>query len=80
MSQFALAQEDFNYLTLNKDIASSTGTGLDTIGGGEADLYQQIANEFNLEYENIGKREAAKVLAGNALSITGGLNLSLIHI
>lgn len=74
MSQFALAQEDFNYLTLNKDIASSSGSGLDTIGGGEADLYQQIANEFNLEYENIGKREAAKVLAGNALSITGGLN------
>lgn len=70
----AVADDEFNYLTLTKDISSSTGTGLDTAIGGEADLYQQIANEFNLEYENIGKREALKVLNGNALSITGGLN------
>ncbi len=75
VGQRALAQEDdFNYLVLTKDITSSTGTGIDTGIGKEADLYQQIANEFHLEYENIGKREAAKVLAGNSVSITGGLN------
>lgn len=70
------AQDDFTYLTPLKSLStpSGSGSGIDTTVGGEAGLYQQIADEFNLEYENIGKREAARVLANNALSITGGLN------
>jgi hypothetical protein len=65
----AFALDDFTYFTVNS-LSTGKGTGI----GGEADLYQQIANEFHLEYENIGKREAARVIAGNGLSITGGLN------
>lgn len=74
VSSFAMAQDEFSYLTINKDLGSAIGAGLGTTLTGDADLYQQIANEFNLEYENIGKREAAKVIAGNSLVITGGLN------
>ena len=37
--------------------------------GNEADLYQQIANEFNLVYESIGKSKAEGVLKSNGLSI-----------
>ena len=40
----------------------------------DTDLYQQIADEFNLTYEEIGKREALRVLANNSLTVTGGLN------
>ncbi|MBC7712713.1 MAG: hypothetical protein H7177_05215 [Rhizobacter sp.] len=70
---FAHAQDSFNTLTQLKSI-SATGTGVDTTVGGDASLYQQIADEFNLTYAAIGKREAERVLANNALSITGGLN------
>lgn len=68
-----LADDQFNYLSVNNlnnlaDKSNSTGTS------GDTDLYQQIANEFNLEYENIGKREALKVISNNGLSVTGGLN------
>ena len=48
--------------------SNSVGAGL------EAGLYQQIANEFGLVYETIGKEEADSVLNGNGLSVTGGLN------
>jgi hypothetical protein len=61
------ASEDLNYLTITDAITNSTSTT-------DTDLYQQIATEFGLEYEGIGKREAERVLAGNNLSITGGLN------
>lgn len=37
-------------------------------------LYQQILDEMNIEYEHIGKREAARVLANSTTSVTGGLN------
>ncbi|NOT77853.1 MAG: hypothetical protein HOP07_02480 [Bacteriovoracaceae bacterium] len=47
---------------------------LDNTLNGKTDIYSQIAKEFDLEYENIGKREALRVLSNNALSITGGLN------
>ena len=70
----AFAQDDFTYLTPLKSLSSVGNTRVDTTGGGEADLYQQIADEFHLTYEGIGQREAQRVLANNALSITGGLN------
>ncbi len=73
LSSLAFGQEDFNYLKLSDDFSQALARNNTTIGG-EADLYQQIANEFHLEYENIGKREALRVLAGNGLSVTGGLN------
>ena len=73
MSSLAFGQEDFNYLKLSEDFSQKLAKNNTTIGG-DADLYQQIANEFHLEYENIGKREALRVLAGNGLSVTGGLN------
>lgn len=66
-----MAQGDFTYLTPLKNLSS---TGVDTSTGGDASLYQQIANEFNLTYEEIGKREALRVLTNNSLSVTGGLN------
>jgi hypothetical protein len=37
-------------------------------------LYQQILDEMNLEYEHIGQREAARVLGNSGASVTGGLN------
>lgn len=43
-------------------------------------LYDQILSEMNGEYENIGKREAAKVLDNRSTSVTGGLNsIGLTH-
>ncbi|MBC7429729.1 MAG: hypothetical protein H7336_14020 [Bacteriovorax sp.] len=72
---FASAQDDFTYLTQLKSItAASAATGVDTTVGSDASLYQQIADEFNLTYIGIGKREAERILTNNALSITGGLN------
>ncbi|MBY0414256.1 MAG: hypothetical protein K2Q18_08825, partial [Bdellovibrionales bacterium] len=69
----SFAEDGFNYLSVNNQNLINT-LGSSVGGGGETDLYQQIANEFNLEYENIGRREAARVIAGNGLSVTGGLN------
>lgn len=66
--------EDFNYLSIAEGVSLASGKGNNTGVGNEADLYQQIANEFNLVYESIGKAEADSVLAGNGLSVTGGLN------
>jgi hypothetical protein len=61
-------ETSFKHFTLKKE---STGAELSQ----ETDLYRQIAKEFDTEYENIGRREAERVLAGNdGLSITGGLN------
>ena len=54
-------------------INSTPNGAIETIEG-KTDIYQQIAREFTLEYENIGKREALRVLGNSALSITGGLN------
>lgn len=73
LSNLAFAQDEFTHLKLTDDFAqvlARNNTGI----GNNADLYQQIADEFHLEYENIGKREALRVLAGNGLSVTGGLN------
>ena len=65
---------DFNYLKLSETFSQSIGKN-NTIGGtGETDIYQQIAHEIGLEYEAIGLREAKRVIAGGALSVTGGLN------
>lgn len=66
--------EDFNYLSVAKGVSLTSGKGNNTGVGNEADLYQQIANEFNLVYESIGKAEANSVLSGNGLSVSGGLN------
>ena len=66
--------EDFNYLSIAEGVSLAAGKGNNTGVGNEADLYQQIANEFNLVYESIGKTEADSVLAGNGPSVTGGLN------
>ncbi len=57
-----LAAEDFNYLSVVNPIDS------------KSDLYQQILDEMNSEYETIGKREAARVLQNSTTSVTGGLN------
>lgn len=65
--------EEFNYLTIAENLNAS-GKSNNTGVGNEAGLYQQIADEFNLVYETIGKREADKVINGNGLSVTGGLN------
>jgi hypothetical protein len=37
-------------------------------------LYQQILDEMNLQYDHIGQREAARVLQNSTTSVTGGLN------
>lgn len=71
-SNLSLAS-DFNYLTVTQAL-SSAGKGNNTGVGSEADLYQQIANEFNLVYESIGAQEANSILNGNGMSVTGGLN------
>ena len=73
--------EEFTYLTvtdaekLEKAYDVETGNSVDPISSGvnQNNLYQQIFNEFNHEYENIGKREAQRVL-NNRLTVTGGLN------
>lgn len=62
------AADDFNFLSLNSQISASNKAV------GDTDLYQQIANEFHLEYENIGRREALKVIDGGSVTVTGGLN------
>lgn len=62
----AWSQDTFTYLTPLKSMDSSLTQ--------DTDLYQQIADEFNLTYEEIGKREALRVLANNSLTVTGGLN------
>lgn len=72
--------QDFNYLNITD--ADSLSKSYSTPGVGNSidpfatknNLYQQILDEMNLEYENIGRREAARVLAGQQTSITGGLN------
>ena len=66
--------EDFNYLSLVEGVPLGPSQGNNTGVGNEADLYQQIAKEFNLVYESIGKSKAEGILAGNGLSVTGGLN------
>ena len=53
---------NFNYLNIINP--------LDT----KNNLYQQILDEMNSEYENIGKREAARILGNNSSSISAGLN------
>ena len=66
--------EDFNYLSLVEGASMGAASGNSNGVGNEADLYQQIANEFNLVYESIGKSKAEGVLKSNGLSVTGGLN------
>lgn len=84
MSFSALAEsegQEFNYLRLadadklEKTYAVEAGNGVDPISSGvnQNNLYQQIFEEMNLEYEAIGKREAQRVLS-NRVGITGGLN------
>lgn len=74
--QTILAQTNeatFNYLNLTdagKSNIANSGTLIDE----SSTLYEEIAREFHLTYESIGQREALRVLAGNNLSITGGLN------
>lgn len=81
LSQYSFAQEEFNYLKIadaekiEKTYEVDKGNGIDPIGSGttQNNLYQQIFDELNLEYEHIGKREAQRVL-NNRLTVTGGLN------
>lgn len=73
--------DDFTYLRVNdaerleKAYEVGAGNSIDPISSGinQNNLYQQIFDELNLEYESIGKREAQRVL-NNRLSVTGGLN------
>lgn len=60
--------QSFNYLNLIDP------QGLLNQGDTKNNLYQQIVDEMNQEYINIGKREAARVLANRATTVTGGLN------
>lgn len=59
--------QEFNYLKMNefKGAADPFET--------KNNLYQQILDEMNIEYEHIGKREAARVLQ-NRSGVNGGLN------
>ena len=76
----ASAQDSFSYLnvtdaeTLQKNY-TATGVG-NAINPFETknNLYQQILDEMNLEYEHIGQREAARVLSSGSSTVTGGLN------
>lgn len=52
----------------------ATNTGIGNTFETKTNLYQQIADEMNLEYKHIGEREAARVLANHNVSVTGGLN------
>lgn len=71
---------DFNYLTIT-DTKSAT-KGIDPSGIANIvnpfetknNLYQNILDEMNLEYEHIGTREAARVMQNHTTSVTGGLN------
>ena len=76
----AKSNNDFNYLTitdlssLQKDYAvKNAGQSLDPFES-KNNLYQQITDEMNSEYDHIGQREAERVLQNKATSITGGLN------
>jgi len=72
--------QDFNYLSISDADALSKNYSTPGVGNSidpfatKNNLYQQILDEMNLEYEHIGQREAARVLSGNQSSVTGGLN------
>ncbi len=71
----ASGSSDFNYFSLtdiNKG-SSKTSPIPDKLDA-QSDLYQKILDEMNLEYEQIGKTEAARILQNNSTIITGGLN------
>jgi hypothetical protein len=79
LNAVAMAQ-DFNYLnvvdadTLSKSYSTpGVGNSIDPFAT-KNNLYQQILDEMNVEYEHIGQREAARVLAGQGTTVTGGLN------
>lgn len=77
----AQTQETFNHFTildaekLEKSYEVNKSNTVDpvTAGANANNLYQQIFDELNLEYENIGRREAQRVL-NNRINVTGGLN------
>lgn len=79
--QAATDSPDFTHLKVNdverleKSYEVDSGNSVDPVssGAGQNNLYQQIFDELNLEYESIGRREAQRVL-NNRLSVTGGLN------
>ena len=76
MAQNLLAQnqeKSFNFLTLT-DLGKSSIENSGTLVDESSTLYEEIAREFHLTYESIGKREAMRILAGNNISVTGGLN------
>lgn len=52
-----------------KNLANSFASSV-----GQTPLYEQIEQELNREYENIGRREAERLLSNRSLSIIGGLN------
>lgn len=72
--------QDFNYLNLVDADGLSKNYSTPGIGNSvdpfatKNNLYQQILDEMNLEYEHIGIREAQRVLAGQRTSVSGGLN------
>lgn len=80
LSAQASASQSFNYFnisdtqTLEKNYAVSAGSNLISPFDSKNNLYQQILDEMNLEYEHIGKREADRVLQNRSTSVTGGLN------
>ena len=72
--------DEFNFLTitdltnLQKSYAvKNSGQSIDLFES-KNNLYQQITDEMNSEYEHIGQREAERVLQNKATSVTGGLN------
>lgn len=76
LAVYCLNNENILAATAPAQDSSLTFSYLNVINpfDGKSNLYQQILDEMNLEYENIGKREAARVLANSTNAINGGLN------
>jgi hypothetical protein len=59
----------FNNFAVNSTVSSALTNPFE----GQGNLYEQIFNNLNGEYEHIGKLQAQKIL-DNKLTVTGGLN------
>ncbi|MGZ3808517.1 MAG: hypothetical protein ACXVCE_10550 [Bacteriovorax sp.] len=76
----AFALDGLNYLNVTDPGTLSKNYAVKNVGNSinpfetKNNLYQQILDEMNQEYDHIGKREAARVLSNHSTSITGGLN------
>lgn len=74
-----LAPGEFNYFNitdsqgLSKNYSAAPSNAIDPFET-KNNLYQQILDEMNLEYDHIGKREANRILQNRSGSVSGGLN------